>query len=273
MRYYNPKSGRFLSPDPVGYPHLLNLYSYGNGDPVNNMDLDGRFSSDVYKAVPQRTIDGFSTYEERGLIAKSQRYAIGSKSLARGAIGFMNGIANSPEQARNNCRQITNFSGDIQINGIYNASNTIFMDLPECIIAYNGTMSTPAHMYVEKWNELIATKGPDAKFLEICHSGAATHLRNALLSVDKAIRNKIIVVAIAPSVIIPKKLCYESYNYISSRDVVTHMDIYGKIHYGNELIILKAHKDASLWDHDFLSPTFDSVKKRHIEFYISKYGN
>ncbi|OGN58029.1 MAG: hypothetical protein A3D18_00625 [Chlamydiae bacterium RIFCSPHIGHO2_02_FULL_49_29] len=27
-RYYDPRSGRFLSPDPVGYPLCLDLYAY-----------------------------------------------------------------------------------------------------------------------------------------------------------------------------------------------------------------------------------------------------
>ncbi len=40
-RYYEPKSGRFLSPDPLGYAASLSLYDYCNGDPVNGLDPDG----------------------------------------------------------------------------------------------------------------------------------------------------------------------------------------------------------------------------------------
>ncbi|MCB0387140.1 MAG: RHS repeat-associated core domain-containing protein, partial [Bdellovibrionales bacterium] len=43
-RYYDPQGGRFLSPDPAGYPICLDLYHYANGDPVNNYDPDGRLS-------------------------------------------------------------------------------------------------------------------------------------------------------------------------------------------------------------------------------------
>jgi uncharacterized protein RhaS with RHS repeats len=41
-RYYEPKSGRFLSPDPLGHSSSLSLYDYCNSDPVNGLDPDGR---------------------------------------------------------------------------------------------------------------------------------------------------------------------------------------------------------------------------------------
>ncbi|MEU6511964.1 RHS repeat-associated core domain-containing protein [Streptomyces sp. NPDC046942] len=41
VRLYNPTTGRFLSIDPVP-GGSANAYEYGNGDPVNNYDLDGR---------------------------------------------------------------------------------------------------------------------------------------------------------------------------------------------------------------------------------------
>ena len=56
-RYYDPRSGRFLSPDPIGYPICLDLYAYANGDPINNRDPDGRFASAAYQTVKPLVID------------------------------------------------------------------------------------------------------------------------------------------------------------------------------------------------------------------------
>ena len=44
-RYYDPRSGRFLSPDPLGQAASDDLYSYCGGDPVNSFDPDGRCSN------------------------------------------------------------------------------------------------------------------------------------------------------------------------------------------------------------------------------------
>ena len=41
-RYYEPTSGRFLSPDPMGHAASMSLYDFANGDPVNGFDPDGR---------------------------------------------------------------------------------------------------------------------------------------------------------------------------------------------------------------------------------------
>ena len=40
-RYYDPTSGRFISPDPLGHSVTPDLYSYANGDPVNFVDPTG----------------------------------------------------------------------------------------------------------------------------------------------------------------------------------------------------------------------------------------
>ena len=40
-RYYNPQTGRYISPDSIGLDGGLNLFAYVDGDPVNYMDLEG----------------------------------------------------------------------------------------------------------------------------------------------------------------------------------------------------------------------------------------
>jgi len=40
-RYYDPKTGRYLTPDPVGLEGGINPYAYAVGDPVNKIDPSG----------------------------------------------------------------------------------------------------------------------------------------------------------------------------------------------------------------------------------------
>jgi RHS repeat-associated protein len=45
-RYFDPKLGTFLSPDPIGVEGGMNLYGYGFGDPVNSVDRSGLTPAD-----------------------------------------------------------------------------------------------------------------------------------------------------------------------------------------------------------------------------------
>jgi RHS repeat-associated protein len=47
-RTYNPKTGRYLQPDPLGYPDGPDPYLYAGGDPVNKVDPTGLYEEDVH---------------------------------------------------------------------------------------------------------------------------------------------------------------------------------------------------------------------------------
>ena len=52
--------GKFLSPDPLGHAASWDLYSYCNGDPINNIDPDGRFGKGAATGV---VLGGFGQYD------------------------------------------------------------------------------------------------------------------------------------------------------------------------------------------------------------------
>jgi len=49
-RYHDPVTGQFISRDPLGEDESLNLYGYGHGDPINNIDRQGLESVPVYQS-------------------------------------------------------------------------------------------------------------------------------------------------------------------------------------------------------------------------------
>ena len=67
-RYYEPTSGRFLSPDPMGHAASMSLYDFCNGDPVNGFDPDGRDSLGAFAGMA-----GFSSYEAATNYAQVQQ--------------------------------------------------------------------------------------------------------------------------------------------------------------------------------------------------------
>jgi len=58
-RYYDPKIGRFLQPDPIGYSDSLNLYQFAINNPLNGGDTRGG-SGSGYMA-PDRRLVGLPT--------------------------------------------------------------------------------------------------------------------------------------------------------------------------------------------------------------------
>ena len=65
-RYYDPREGCFLSPDPISYPVCLDLYTYANGDPINNFDPDGRYTSPILKDIGMTVADAFFSNRFQG---------------------------------------------------------------------------------------------------------------------------------------------------------------------------------------------------------------
>ncbi|HEY8960719.1 MAG TPA: RHS repeat-associated core domain-containing protein, partial [Luteolibacter sp.] len=49
-RYYEPNSGRFLSPDPLGHDASMGLYDYAGGDPINFVDPRGRSAVNIFSS-------------------------------------------------------------------------------------------------------------------------------------------------------------------------------------------------------------------------------
>jgi RHS repeat-associated protein len=47
-RSFNPATGRYLQPDPLGYPDGPDAYLYAGGDPVNKVDVKGLYETDVH---------------------------------------------------------------------------------------------------------------------------------------------------------------------------------------------------------------------------------
>lgn len=129
------------------------------------------------------------------------------------------------------------------------------------------------------------------KLLHVCHSQGAIQTKNALEGLPEEIQDRIIVVAVAPAAIVPKRLCFKSYNYASEKDIVYKFDPgpplplemgmaddvmvprFGEPLLGREeLIILPAHPEAKGIDHEFQSPTYEPLLKKVLADYDKHKG-
>ncbi len=204
----------------------------------------------------------------------------------------INGIRTSFEAAQGHAEYLRSFTAEHQIDWIYNQTHGVGVDLAEVLLMnYVGFSSNPARLLLERWKEFHEGNPdkPCAKILQVCHSQGAIHVKNALMAAPKEIRDRVIVVAIAPAAVVPREVCFRSYNYASKRDVVhygelMHQGALNTNEYSNskaldlmlenrkELVLLDPHPDAPLFDHDFQSPTFYKILKELMEEYATVHG-
>lgn len=82
-RFYDPKTGRYLTPDPIGLAGGINPYVYAGGDPINFVDLLGLFRSPDYLRY---TIPGQVTFDYGITALENGNYGLASLFFA-GMVG------------------------------------------------------------------------------------------------------------------------------------------------------------------------------------------
>ena len=113
------------------------------------------------------------------------------------------------------------------------------------------------------------TAPSSAKAFVSGHSGGTTEIRNMLEWSQSAIRNRSLVLAIAPSAIVSNMLCYKSFNYASNDDLVPKFAAKMTPELAHQLIHLKPHPSASKWnDHEWDSPTYQPQIRADINHYM-----
>lgn len=148
-------------------------------------------------------------------------------------------------------------------------------DLQECVIGKLGKYHQSARSLVKMWMDNLE-KDDRNTYLQIAHAEGTIHVKNALLSIPENYRNRIIVIAIAPTTIVSSTLCCKSFHYLSMRDFSLCFDqkiwerFFGK---SSKIRWLKSHKDTEMWDNDFQSPAYSEDMEKQINKYLnSKIG-
>ncbi len=188
-------------------------------------------------------------------------------------IGFINGIFNNFKASKESAKYVSRLAGGYNVHAVHNATHG-GADLPECLMGLNYIATEPVRQLHQMWNSFFKKSSANAKFLMICHSQGAIHVRNALLDYPRKLREKILVVAIAPAAYIYKETCGDLFHYRAEwwRDIVPRFDRAGAKREKDTITILSSHRDAAAFDHEFMSPTYQEHLQRHIKNYINTQG-
>lgn len=99
-RWYKPEWGRWLSRDPLGELDSPNLYRFVGNDPINSIDLGGKYSWEVWRDVllsPNTYVDIASDPEYWDDVG--QNFKDVGEGFVNGAKGTVDGVKSIPEIA------------------------------------------------------------------------------------------------------------------------------------------------------------------------------
>lgn len=210
-------------------------------------------------------------------------------------IGMINGMCNKQDKVIENRDYLNGFIPGMSIDCVWNKTHGIVFDMAEILfLNYAGGSPHTSDLLMAKWTEfhLNNLNDPDVKYLQFCHSQGTIHVYNTLQAAPQEIRNRIIVVGIAPAAVVTDDMCFRSFYYASKKDFVylgelLRADIQGSERSDYERAMMKIeivqklkskitfldpHPDATGIDHDFVSPTFAQAIQQRIDEYFSQNG-
>jgi RHS repeat-associated protein len=295
-RYYNPHSGRWITADPIGYEAGPNLYAYVNNNPLRRIDLyglrgregrdwiemrrDKKFYAELWQRPPRTRKPSLARHLENyekiiPAAENSQTYTIKGKKLEFGGrFYYINGQVNTLEKSKENAQHLSDLAGGFEVTGIYNRTVNLPMDTFRSIIGWFGFTTTPCRLFVDEMTEFHNTAPEGVKAFVSVHSQAVIDVVNAARYLPPEVRDRILILAIAPA----DYALPDSYNsarhYRASafRDFVPLPRLYRAALGGVDVKVLPSHPDANLHDHDFTSPTYEETIEKHTSNYVQSIG-
>lgn len=284
-RYYMPSCGRWLTPDPKGAIDGPNLYAYVHNNPLTHFDLYGLKGvlNDLWdyfhrKQTPQESHQGshrcghyYPEYEARCSL-KSCFFNMGIESIPGWTNIYMNGVNNNfCKDTAPAIRKVSNVTGEKNVEGVHFRSQGLLKDLICCGISLLFGKMPPAAILLKEKLETIHKQRPNDKIFITCHSGAAIYVRNGLIHSDRAIRSKVLVMAVAPGAYIHKDLCLDVRHLTSKGDIVPLLDFKGRRECRETTLILEPHPGASFFNHEFDSKTYEKPMQKTFTDFFNTY--
>ncbi len=293
-RYYDPDTGRWLTPDPKGFTDSLNLYAFVQNNALIHIDLYGLIrnpnidpniyhvpleqrASFIHKesispesALPWEKpaafkLDGSNPYENMNVKGYSNR-----------AIFFMHGMKNSFDDVRGHVESICRIGNIENVIGVYNPSRGFGGDLMKCRKHLNLISTPEVDALHSAWNTYFK-QNPEGEILQICHSGGSAVVHLALLRLEEHLAKKVSVLSVAPSLPIERGLGKNALNLVSKfSDFVPSLHKgYGTMRQAaknSDIEYLTRHPEAKSRDHDFQSPTYQEKIRGSIEEFLFNKG-
>ncbi|MCP5505507.1 MAG: RHS repeat protein [Chlamydiales bacterium] len=281
-RFYDPETGRWLSPDPKGFDEGPNLYQYLQNSPLLLFDLYGEAVErirDIEEMEKQLKWDLDFERQCGGPFSRNFTYypdrdysPIANHPIVRGEkqIGYIGGIGNPFEEHLENVKTLSRYAGDVPIHSTYNATHGFQNDVREAKMGLNLIGTTPAALSFQRKAKFFANAPEDAVYFQVAHSQGAIHEVISQLMMPQEHRDRTVFLGIAPAMYMPKSLCRNTFHYQSMRDFIPYLQkAFGVVdNNAAHVEVLRPHPEAPLFDHSFRSPTYKQFLVDHIDDYL-----
>ena len=284
LRYYDPRIGRWISPDPAGFGDGPNLYAHVHNNTLKYYDLLGLFASEhnfSFTSTLNSAINWTSSqifflpsllitpnfgeksgyYEMNDGINSKDEKNIDFKRSDNRAIMFCNGIC-TDQKSFNGGMSRTAMLANHYVVGHFDKTHGFLVDSLEYFFRQFLGFTTQAEKQLRHSIMKVLDKSPDADLLIVAHSRGCVDVRNVLRSLPNEIRQRIDVLAVAPGGYIDKYLCRSVIHLVSKGDPIPWIDFFGRRRCKDTIVELDPHPNSfRFFDHSYTSPTYtNSVK-------------
>jgi len=243
-RFYLPKKGRFLTPDPIGFDGGINLYAYCRNRPLHFIDLRGEnpvmhgFSMVGYMietignhCIPLPYVSNIvgaagRFFQGKGLQWNPDWYhpscvtTVGEKKVDGHEKVVSNGILTTYENAMEQAKTISDMYNNEVVHVNYNATHGFSLDLVNCCLQKLGFDLS----YVNQTRELLTTLseriGEQGTVLCINHSRGVDTFYRATWGMKLQHQKCIETINLGGAKIIPKGNFKDVRNYIAKSDPI-----------------------------------------------------
>lgn len=230
-----------------------------------------KFGCSVTRSMGGIFLSCYGAFDPDDIGLKSQVYKIGTWNDPCKKIIYTNGMQNTLKDINSGGEMLSDMLDGYQIDCDSNLANIdIRFDIIRAGLSRIGRKSEATKTMRGDVINFLATAPSHALCLIVAHSEGGINTNNMLKSLCKEFQHHILVLAIAPGGFINKEYCKDVVHYTSSHDFVCHLDPVGKARNKDNFHILKKHKDASFFDHEFSSPTFKEPLTIHLNNFLNK---
>ncbi len=297
-RYYDPETGRFLTPDPKGFTDGPNLYTYCHNNPLNKIDLYGlyvyiEFSIDIkdlfsglafastflgnaiynasYHSVPIQPfrklgmgIGNLLSWNKRPYFSPpSSIGTINGHTPINASALFINGILNEKEDTYNSAAHFSSALNNMKVDYFHSTTRGFVADIFAAfwgMLGFQTADSIQIALTIRRQLQALQSDTQTSQLFVIAHSRGGIYLNNALKLLTPEEKQMIHAYTFGSASLFSNPQLASLTHYVASTDPVPMLDpiAYLKARFGKSSNVEILPSQGNLLAHEFLGDIYSN---------------